>query len=494
MVFAWSACAGDPHAIIIETVELAVGEYYGLAWGGTQVERFHVLAHRGTADGEVVIVSPDLAQPCSLGKVSGYQPLQPENGGKYVLGSPSPARIGVFDRLDADGRGRLGFVGLDCKRIALELLDILPSEVRRLQPTDLKQLSVAVFTRDGTLLFVDPWAKTQTTVAKEVSSLRAYPGGVWLIEGGQAVQRDLDGKELARYGSQVRELLPLSDGGDLAYVDARGIILRQKGKSTRISPDGCRLRLLSGFSPQALGYFSPCDSRSLWVHTRAGKEIPYDQEVDAIIAQDGRLLFTVNSTDSTALFMALGSDPADAVLLTELPPFHLDTFWKVSAGRLLLAARQADDTITLLTVDPAKPGGKASMVDEGVVGLSTDEGAMAVLKEDGAFSLRSRFDLHVLLRAKGVSRSGFRFAFGGSASALGYLRDVDPTTKLGQLELHFLSGEHFTLARDVREFREVWWPEPGILYAAGGSRPGIRFAHVDVPCEVTSDSPWACGF
>ena len=28
----------------------------------------------------------------------------------------------------------------------------------------------------------------------------------------------------------------------------------------------------------------------------------------------------------------------------------------------------------------------------------------------------------------------------------------------------------------------------------GGDYAGIKFAAVDVPCELTSDAPWACGF
>jgi len=57
-----------------------------------------------------------------------------------------------------------------------------------------------------------------------------------------------------------------------------------------------------------------------------------------------------------------------------------------------------------------------------------------------------------------------------------------------------LTGDHFVIADDVREFRDVWWPERGVLYAAGGDTPGIYFARVDIPCENTSETSFACGF
>jgi hypothetical protein len=65
---------------------------------------------------------------------------------------------------------------------------------------------------------------------------------------------------------------------------------------------------------------------------------------------------------------------------------------------------------------------------------------------------------------------------------------------LGHLQLYFLSGMHFDIASDVREFSPVWWPERGLLYAQSGEQPAMRFARVDVPCELSSATPWACDF
>ncbi len=489
-----TACGGGDHVIHVETLKLASGQYYGLAWGGTQVERFHVLAHSGTADGDVVIISPQHAKPCSLGTLSGYVPLRPLNGGSYVLGSPSPARIAVFDMLNADGRGRLGFVGVDCQRTPLEVPDVLPWSVQHLESADIMHLSLAFTTRDQTLMFVDPWSQTQTTVARDVTAVRPYDRGVWLIEAGQAVRRDLEGKLLARYGSAVQELLPLAAPDDLAYVDERGLFLRQRGTETKIATDACSVRSLGGFLSHAIAYSAPCASGNLVVRTDDGHTFTYDQVPDQLIAQGGRLLFTESTDGTSKLWLARASAPSELELLGERPSFRLDNMWNAPAGKLLLQAYQPDGTTELWTVSITKGAPSITTIDSGIVALSTYNNDMAVLKQDGTFSLRKRDDMQVLVRAAGVPRSGFRFVFGETSTALAYLSGVDPDTGLGMLQLHFMSGENFVIASDVRELHEVWWPEPGILYAAGGVQPGAFFARVDVPCAVTSDSPWACGF
>jgi hypothetical protein len=111
---------------------------------------------------------------------------------------------------------------------------------------------------------------------------------------------------------------------------------------------------------------------------------------------------------------------------------------------------------------------------------------------DGELTVRDQNAEQLLVREVGVSR--FSFVFPGSSLAVTYVTDVDRVTGLGRLKLKFLSGDEFNLAREVREYREVWWPERGILYARGGSNPGVKFARIQIPCEMTSDSPWACGF
>jgi hypothetical protein len=126
--------------------------------------------------------------------------------------------------------------------------------------------------------------------------------------------------------------------------------------------------------------------------------------------------------------------------------------------------------------------------------VSAGNTGLATLEADGTLLLRDRDTTRPLWRTRGVTAANFRFVFGGEALALAYLADVDEETKLGRLELHMVSGEHFSITDEVREFREVWWPERGILFAQGGKDAAMRFARVDIPCEMLSSSPWACDF
>ncbi|HET6332211.1 MAG TPA: hypothetical protein VFG30_03325, partial [Polyangiales bacterium] len=141
------ACTSDEQ-VKLETIELAEGEFYGLAWGGTQVERFHVVARPGprgeTDPNGLVLVSPQRDEPCDLGSVQRYYTQQPRSGSKYVLGSPSPARLALFDGIDEHGIGTLSFADIDCKRTDLTVPDLEADTLLRLYPPDLEQLLLGV--------------------------------------------------------------------------------------------------------------------------------------------------------------------------------------------------------------------------------------------------------------------------------------------------------------------------------------------------------------
>jgi hypothetical protein len=132
------------------------------------------------------------------------------------------------------------------------------------------------------------------------------------------------------------------------------------------------------------------------------------------------------------------------------------------------------------------------LVAEGLADCPTTPGGAPLLHPPGEVTLFDRDLERLQLEAAGVTRFGF--VFSGTSIALAYLGDVDAASGLGSLELQFLTGEHFRLAKDVREYREVWWPERGMVYTRGGDDPAIAFTRVEIPCEMTSESPWTCGF
>jgi hypothetical protein len=257
---------------------------------------------------------------------------------------------------------------------------------------------------------------------------------------------------------------------------------------------------MSAFLPHAIGYFSPCDSRQLVVRRpkdatgEKAELFHYDQTFDALFASGGRLLFTVSTDTETELWAVSSSKPKDPVHVLTRERFQIESLSSLPGGRYLIAARESDDTLDLLVLAGIRADSELSTLERDIDDLSSYETALAITRSDQTLTLRDRDDLHVIWRSDGIRADRARFLFDGRATALAYLQHIDDATGLGELKVHFVSGEDFSIAKHVREFHEVWWPERGLVYATGGSDAAMRFARIDVPCEKVSDSPWACGF
>jgi hypothetical protein len=494
------ACS-SAEEVKLDTIELADGEFYGLAWGGTQVERFHVLARpgpRGEKDpNALVLVSPQHPEPCDLGPTQRYYTQQPRSGSKYVLGSPSPARLALFDEIDEHGIGTLSFADIDCKRTDLTLPDLEADTLLRLYPPDLEQLLLGVRDRDRNVLLVDPWGDHVTDIAQHVDNVWVTDNAAWFLEDGVLVKRDFTGRERRRVGTSVTQFLSLGGPGDFAYVDEGKLIVERGGKSTQLATDMClnsnAVRGLDPFIPGAIAYFSPCDTRRLVVQPVVGKAITYQPDVASYTAQRGQLFIAYDDaqTNSTAIFTALAREPNKPMKWIELPHVSLSNVTPVRNGHWLMQVQNDDNTFSLLRLTDSIPSDEPETVVAAADSIVQASRSFAWLV-GGELTVRDANAEATLLRASEVAR--FNYVFPGSSPAIVYTRQVDRATGLGRMELKFLNGDAFTLARDVREYREVWWPERGILYARGGSRAGINFARIEVPCEMTSDSPWACGF
>lgn len=490
------ACSSE-DVVRLETVVLADGEFYGLNWGGTQVERFHVVARRGprgeTDPNALVLVSPEHDAPCDLGTVQRYYTQQPRSGSKYVLGSPSPARLALFDGIDDHGFGRLSFADIDCKRTDLSVPDLDANTLLRLYPPDLEQLLLGVRDRDKNVFVVDPWRDRLTDVAQNVDSIWLTDNAAWFLESGQLVKRNFEGRERRRLGKAVSDFVALGAESDFAYIDEGKLIVERAGKSKELARDACRMRALDGFIPGALAYSAPCSENRLVVQPGAGKAIVYEANVVDYIAQRGQLFITYDDEEKTktTVFTALARTPNDLRAWVELPHVAVQNIWPARGGRWLLVASNEDGTLGMWRLTESIPSADPVIVVERADSIVNAQRAIAWL-QDGELTLRDQNAESTLLHAAAVSR--FNFVFPGASPAIVYLTQVDPATGLGRLELLFLNGDAYSLAREVREYREVWWPERGILYARGGARAGIRFAHIELPCSMTSDSPWACGF
>ena len=447
--------------ISADEISLAKGEFYSLSWSGTQQERFWVMAHGGTPanpSGTMLVVSPDNAQPCTLDGGAGaryLRPLQPRTSGRYVVGSPSPGRVFMFADIDDQGVGTLKFADIHCEAQAFSVPDV--RDLWYLLSPDQTTLTVAVRTRDNTLDFVDPWRGERRSIAQSVTALASYDTGETLIENGRLVQRDRSGRELLRRGKNVTQFWHLGGSGDVAYRDGSALSVRRDGKENRLSDDGCDVSTIDAFQNGAVVFNAPCSmDKPRQLHVAVGDAVyAYAQDVSAAFAETGLLLYTTNQGDMTQLWVVRSSAPAEAQMIAELPRCDIEDVGSLGSGRLFLKGRLPDKTISVWQLTPsAKP--ELRELATGLLALSAASNAFAILTADGELLVTDQPDTaRVTWRVPNAQRSRYTFMFSGKTTALAYLMDVDTETGLGRLELHFLSGQHFVIAQDVREFQQM---------------------------------------
>jgi hypothetical protein len=493
VVFLMPACQ-DTGEVVVTSVRLAKGDFRNISWGGAQVERFHVVARQGAND-EAVIWSPDHPHACTLGDVAWYAAMQPLRSGGVAWGALGTGIVPFIESFDEQGRGTLRFAGIDCTPLPLQVADVKRSELWTIYDDSLAKPTYVSLTSDQHLIFADPWRDSEQLVASGVAAVAPVDSGLWLLEGGQAVMRDPKGKELARTGHDVQELAIIVDQ-EIAYVDRDGVSVFDIDRGQKhIAKDACGPRSLSGFSTDTLAYFSPCDARRFVIDDGHGHKRVVAEGVADVVSDPAWLLYTRTEETTTSLWLASVQNAKDnGTRIMERDNLALDRAWRIGGSMLMLSIAQTDDRVELWELDPKHKTIK--QVDRDVTSLRIGLDSYVTVHADGTLLQVRRSDRRVLHRASEVSATSVRFMFGESSTALGYLARVDPDSKLGRLELRFMdTGAQYEIASGVREFREVWWPETGIVYGTGpGKNQGLWFARVDVPCEKTTDTPWACAF
>jgi hypothetical protein len=486
------ACQTGTDEAAVTSVALARGEFKNLSWGGAQVERFYVAARRGDQN-DAVIWSPDQPKTCSLGPVEWYATTQPLRAGGLAWGALGKGVIPFFDALDDAGRGTLRFAGIDCAPLPLQISDVKRSELSVTYAPSFATPIYVVRSSDRRLLLGDPTLGTTTEVARDVGAVLEVPKGLWIVESGQAVLRDLSGAELARTGNGVKELIATGER-EIVYVDSAGLWRMSSGKPPKhLADDACSPTVIAGLLPSALAYFSPCDTRRLVIEGSTGKPRAVAEGVLDFITVSGWMLYTVKSETGATLWLT--SDRSKGTQLAEAPAFVLDRMWTRSSTELLASIVEDDGSLALWDIDTAHK--RAAERERGLASVRPVTGGLLLtLGIDGTLLLRRLRDLRVELEVPNVARPSLRVMFGESLPAIGYLTNVDPDSHLGELELYFVEQRvRRHLAKRVRELREVWWPETGIAYTTEGPGPtdaGLWFARVSVPCDKTADSPWAC--
>jgi len=501
---AWSACKGSDadDGIHIDNLLLAEGEFYQLDWGGAQLERFYVTARAGTPAqpaNKVVLVSADRPEPCELGsQLTRYLPMRPLSSSQYVIGAPSPMRVPLLEATDTQGYGTLSFADVECKRTGPTLSGVKSSALWSVYSPDMTQVTFAALTEDRDFSFVDPWTDEQQRVASAVTQVTTFDTGSWSIEHGSLTRRDREGQLVQQLGTEVQEFALLASNEDVTYADAQGVHALQQGKDQLIAEAGCGLRSMEAFEPGAIAYYDPCDARKLHVHVTDGRSFDYAQGVQAVTVSSGFFLYTTrSSTDETKLRLWLVTDasPDSVASLGERPAFSVRyAIWAQTGAVLLLAQQSLDGTTSVWQFFPGAKFPSLTELARDIIGYQFVPEGVALLYSDGELVVLEPSLQNVVLDLKNARASHFMFVLRGKAAGVAYLEQTDPDTQLGRLELQLINGQHYSLAQDVREFTEVWWPESGIVYARGGAQAGIYFARLDVPCQVMSDTAWACGF
>jgi len=499
---AWSACGkSDADGIHIDNLLLAEGEFYQLDWGGAQLDRFYVTARAGTPQEpsqKAVLVSADRAEPCELGsQLTRYFPLRPLSSSQYVIGAPSPARVPLLEATDEQGYGTLSFADVECKRTGPTLSGVKSTALWSMYSPDMTAVTFAALTQDGDFRLVDPWGDAQRRVASDVTQVATFDTGSWSIEQGALVQRDREGQRLQQLGTGVQEFALLSSNEAVAYADGQGVHVLQEGEEQLIAQAGCGLHNLEAFASGAIAYFEPCAARKLHVRMADGRSFDYADGVQAVIASSDFFLYTtLTSADASKMRLWLvKSDAPDTVIsLGERPAFSVKYVLWAQAGAVLLLAQQSDGTTSVWQFFPAAQFPSLVELTKNIIGYQFVSEGVALLYADGELVVLDPSLQQVVLDLANARNSRFLFVLRGKAAGVAYLDEVDPDTRLGRLELQLMNGQHYSLAPDVREFTEVWWPESGVVYARGGEQAGIYFARLEVPCEVTSDTAWACGF
>jgi hypothetical protein len=518
------ACQSVKDEVEPTNVELARGDFSSAVWGGAQVDRFHVIAQRGSDD--VVIWSPDHPKACSLGSVAWYDANQPLREGGLAWGALGKAAIQIIDSFDDNGRGTLRFTSADCGPLPLQIDDVDPSQLWTAYDASYIAPTYVVRTSDRRLLFGDPQKAQAREVAHGVTRVELLDEGMWLVEDGEAVFRDVKGVEQSRVGHGVTQLVPIAQD-ELVYVDDTGLyhwIQGQPGK--RFATEVSGFDVLSGFTNFTLAYLTGAGALVI----RDAEHSPWQVDTDVydFVSSggfvvygkgDGRLgLASASSFEST-------KPAAQTLALPWQGRFSFDALIKRAPSKLLLVARPKlqvaanpdgeappPNPVVLLDIDTSSVRIKAALADgpstlladprsesqasNTLVVIRSFDHHLLTLDDQGTLELRRLSDLGLAYRASNVDKGSLRTLFGDSLPALGYLTRVDPATSAGDLELYFVErGERRKLASHVRELHQVWWPETGVLYSTDASAKGgagLWFARIPVPCSQTAGAPWTC--
>lgn len=267
--------SSDPTYLSLPGTRIGNGKYSGASIVGTNASGAHVIAFDARAAPTVLTIFPfnGSGKSCSTTSAVGYQSLD------FGVRSPIVPIIGYHERSGSDTL--LHLTTLDCK----EPLPPIKDRNFPLDATFDDRPGYLAIDASANLTFLDPFKRATTIVAGATHGTRIVQNKIWSIENAQFVVRDMQLKELARYGSNVTEFDIAQNGGVRAvYVDGTcdpgtspcpGDLYQVTdafGPPQKLDSNACSVIFPARWGGLGISYRSPCADRRLVVFGSSSTE------------------------------------------------------------------------------------------------------------------------------------------------------------------------------------------------------------------------------
>jgi hypothetical protein len=501
--FLLPACGGCDVGFERSSTAPEAALFRGLIVGGTKPDGPFVVALRESTseDFEATVVSlGEEPWMCSLGPATWYFTAQQS----LLLGldeesvDDRPARILTIEGEIGDTSGPLRVFDAMCEEILQAPAIFVPAAP--IYGKGAKIEAYSALSVDGSLLWIDPWAPSIRTIGQNVSHYGRMNKSAfmdkttfWLVEDGALVLRDIEGNTLVSAGSGVTEVAAAPDGTELAFVDEGGLFVMKVEDLTPapIVTEGapCKVKY-TWLSAPTLTYREDCALGNLAILDRStgDKWLFSSDVVDAqtLPVLDAMWVFFLREPpggERELWAVPEGSEPV-LVGVDPYPEVYMLGFGHEHGSFVILEHDSENGTGGTGTLGAWTPAGGFEPLLEGVGWFSTrNEYLPVVADREGDVGALVALELDTLvsaLRVEGVHWMTVRSS--PQAPVLGYIRGWDSALGAGTFEVWIQpTGQQVTVDEGVSEFRELFWPEPGAVYAVRApGREGLWTAYPDL--------------
>lgn len=490
----------SPDAALLDSPgrKLAAGQYHRLLIDGSLDDGGHVIALRTIDEGTEAAIIPYLeGDGCTITPATAFERLSSR------VDVDLPGVISVQRNTDSTGRGTIDFVDFDCKTVIESIPDASLPQIAfpAASPEGLLALTL-----QGDLYQVNAVHQRLDSIANEVTIARTDTDRLWTIENGELVLRDVEYRELERFGTGVTEFtLPGGTVLQVAFMDENGLsVWNEDDGVTLVSETACGP---TSWGLDVVAYYDPCETQKLHVYTLGGR-LGLEEEFVHIEGPEGAVdlvssLVVFGQGHRTSEFMFLAAGPSGNQLMLgtiDAEPEVMDgtvqmesvviadnnatirsgvpyTDWDGVSGTLMDRERDEEGTtVGVIAVAPgvaSLPGGTPYSLAGALTNFDGTTGTLEVLIRTGDDIESQLIADRVPLQTQSVEAETGRRAFIGDSDdgivgAL-YLSNEPNSGRLTYRKI----GEyaHIDTARFLEQPR-------GVAYLA--RRPGNQYASLEV--------------